>query len=795
MPFQVIPSPYEPGGDADSGAGLPIKSDILSSPLPSPSTVGASGSSGGVKTRSRASTRSVKQTATPLPSRSSTPPPAHARTLAAIVTPNKANGNVTPNHKQDTSARKSKSRSNSNSNANAPKSPVNAAEESPHPPDVVKMLQEITKSQAAVQELRDQLSSFQQQAFASHATLRITLDEHRTKKKQEDTARTDLKTRMKALEESKRHADTGKRDAEKKMKTAQGARDSAISRTQRLAAETEGMRKRMETDKDRVLKSKEEVMKAEEECNTEMEKKKGEVKSLEETINTLSTKAKELEESLAGEKELLAILKKDVEEKKQLHQQQQQAALTLALQIQQRNSSINGGYVSMEDLGLGPMEVDQPPQQNWTGSMPVQNHTHNISPTILPTFNSFEPSNPYAHNPRRPSAEVSLLDDVQSSTSSQSHLRSTSLGALSSMGQNLVDPVSTEVQQPLSPGDGGFSHFDVDDRNQVMPLRGNPSFSSLNVPTAGLLPSNLVNSMETESPLSLIPPTSNNATRESRWRPGMWPFKSDLSKSTPASSNGGKGFDPFDSNPPSTVKSLPIPEGEATSHSEVAKPTHLGTRRWFSRSTTSMNDNSTQAEQPASQVINAPENASATPKSRLNPDAKVFSLPRGGNLLGSALWTPDGMAIPPPLNVRPGPLHLLSPPPEEFTSSFSSSSSLPVSAPAPAGSSTAIALPPTKPRFRGLFSSPFAPSPAEREALQRALEKNLSHDRISITSDGSGENSSMRLPPSPFGLPPPNASLFDVDEEESDAGWGSVLKSASGRKDSPGESMARQMTR
>jgi hypothetical protein len=53
----------------------------------------------------------------------------------------------------------------------------------------------------------------------------------------------------------------------------------------------------------------------------------------------------------------------------------------------------------------------------------------------------------------------------------------------------------------------------------------------------------------------------------------------------------------------------------------------------------------------------------------------------------------------------------------------------------------------------------------------------------------------MRLPPSPFGLPQPNASLFDVDEEESDAGWGSVLKSASGKKDSAGGSMARQMTR
>lgn len=648
------------------------------------------------------------------------------------------------------------------------------------------MLQEITKSQAAVQELRDQLSSFQQQAFASHAALRITLDEQRTKKKQEDGTRIDLKSRMKTLEESKRHADTGKRDAEKKLKSVQATRDSAANRMQRLSAETEGMRKRMGTGEERVVKSKEDVVKMEEECEIEMEKKKGEIKNLEETINTLGNETKELEETLANEKELLVALKKEIEEKKLLHQQQQQAALTLALQMQQRGGPLNGGFVGMEDVGLGGMG-EQPPQPNWTGPIPIQNP--NIGQAILPNFAPFEPPNPYSHHPRRPSAEiVPMIDNPQSANSAQSRLRSASMGALSNLSQSLLAPVNAEVQQqpPRNPGNEGLA----------AQLRGAPSYSSLNVSSAGLLPSNLVNSMETESPLTIIPPASTSAPRESRWRPGMWPFKSELSKSTPPSSSGGKGFDPFDSKPPPTVRSLSGPEGETTSLPDVAKPSLPGARRWFSRSTTtSTNGMTAESEQPVGQVISAPEHPTTGSKSRLNPEAKVFSLPRSRNLLSNALWTPEGMGMPPPLNVRPEPLHLLTPPPDDFTSSFSSSSSLPISSSVGSGSNPAATAPATKPRFRGLFSSPFAPSPAEREALQRALEKNLSHDRISVASDGSGEGSSMRVPPSPFGLPPPNTSLFDVDEEESDAGWGSVLKSAAAKKGAQGESIARQTTR
>jgi hypothetical protein len=688
--------------------------------------------------------------------------------------------------------------SRSNSNANVIKS-APALDEISQSPDVTKIMQEISKSQAVVQEMRAHLSAFQSQAFASQAALRLTLEEYRSRKKQDDAARLDLKSRTKTLEESKRHADTGRRDAEKRLKAAQVARDSTSNRMQRLAGEIESMKKRMGSGEEKVKKSKRDVARSEEGHISEMEKKRSEARALEESVGTLTVKAKELEEALALEKERMTELREEVDRRKQAHQQQQEAALALVLQLQQqRNGPLGNGFVSMEDIGLG--SAEQQPQPNWTGLPTVQNHTQSFNPShghILPTpFNPFEPSNPYVNDHRRPSAE--MVPVTKDETSASARMRSLSLGEPTTQGSSMPKG-SLEIQPSLSPGDAGFSPFDADDRDLVIPLHSNRSFSSLNVAATSLLPANLVNSIETESPVSFTPSTAlpdPRSVTESRWRANMWPFKSDhLSKSTPASSSiSRREFDPFDAQR-APFKSSTTTLDQTVSLPEESKSQIPLTRKWFSKSTTASMTSPVVDGSELPQVIDAPEGTAAASKSRLNPDAKVFSLPKGRNLLSSALWTPVGISTQPVNNIRPAPLHMLSS--SEMSSSFSSTSSLPIPTPASTATTTTAATPASKLRFRGLFSSPFAPSPAEREALQRALEKNLSHDRISVTSDGSGDGTGMRLPPSPFGLPPPGASLFDLDEEDADAdaSWGKVLKSVKAKKGSIGESIARQTTR
>ncbi|KAG8834709.1 hypothetical protein FRC17_007615 [Serendipita sp. 399] len=713
----------------------------------------------GKKTRSRASTRSIKQTVTPTSSRDSSPAPLGAPGIQSSPVKLSAPP-IAPAVNRS---------SRSNSNANSP-----AIESDPrHPPDVTKITQEITKSQAAVQELRDQLSSFQSSAFASQAALRLTLEDHRTRKRQEDAMRVELKGRTKVLEESKRNADTRKREADKKLKIAQTAQDSTINRTHRLRTEIEAMKKRMVVGEDRLQRSEDDANKTEAQIQDDMERQKVASKILEDNINALTNQAKQLEETLGQERERLVQLKDECEKLKQIQQKQQQEAALLALQAHQNTIQGLNTYGSMENIGLGGVDPQAQSNSTWNGFNPLQAYTHATYPGHSSVFNPFDQLVTPAQPLRRPSDEMGVLIQEPAVTSS-SRFRSLSLGELSTA--SVPFPTFSPPKDAPTTSHSGFSPFDVDDRNRVTSLPGNSSFSSLSSAVAGLLPANLVDSMETESPVSLIEPPAKLESRnssESRWRSSIWPFKSEtLSKSTaaPAVGSSKRDFDPFDA-PKHTSG---VADG-TSSVPDVIKPSPSVTRKWFSKSATVSLVNPLD---PPTQVISAPEAASLASKSRLNPDAKVFSLPKGRSLLSTSLWTQGaGMAMPPPLNVRPTGLHLI--PALDDPSSLSSTGSLPLSTAGLTDPMIAKATPATKPRFRSLFSSPFAPSPAEREALQRALEKNLSHDRISVASDGSAEG---RMPPSPFGLPPPGASLFDVDEEEGDSGWGSVLKSLSEKK-------------
>ncbi|KAG8759919.1 hypothetical protein FRC14_004577 [Serendipita sp. 396] len=273
-----------------SGSTLVNASSSISHSTPTPNGTGK-------KTRSRASTRSIKQTVTPTSSRGSSPTPSSApgsqHSPVRVSAP--------PIGKDVAPAVNRSSRSNSNANSSMPT--VDA--ESKYPPDLTKAMQDITKSQAAVQELREQLSSFQSSAFASQAALRLTLEDHRARKKQEDAVRVELKGRTKTLEESKRNADTRKREADKKLKNAQSAQDSAVNRMHRLKAEIETMKKRVITGEERVKKSEEEAGKMEMEIQDDMEKQKIVSKTMEDSIGALTTQAKQLEETLGKEKDKL----------------------------------------------------------------------------------------------------------------------------------------------------------------------------------------------------------------------------------------------------------------------------------------------------------------------------------------------------------------------------------------------------------------------------------------------------------------------------------------------------------
>ncbi|KAF5370645.1 hypothetical protein D9758_001855 [Tetrapyrgos nigripes] len=183
-------------------------------------------------------------------------------------------------------------------------------------PRVVELLQKISSSNAAVLDLRAQLTDYQSSASQSHGVLQQELSSFRDKKRQEDSARNDLKSRTKALDESKRLAESAKRDADKKLRTAETVRDTATQRMEYLDKEISLLRQCILDDESSLTRSKESMSEAEQEVNQALEDKRREMKAAEDVIAYLSTRARELEEKLSDRKEKLGIIQERIESQK-----------------------------------------------------------------------------------------------------------------------------------------------------------------------------------------------------------------------------------------------------------------------------------------------------------------------------------------------------------------------------------------------------------------------------------------------------------------------------------------------
>ncbi|KAH7108245.1 hypothetical protein BKA62DRAFT_15491 [Auriculariales sp. MPI-PUGE-AT-0066] len=102
--------------------------------------------------------------------------------------------------------------------------------------------------QTQVADSRAKLASVESTGAASKISLQNELDGQREQKRREDTARTELRTRTKALEDSKRHTDSTKREAEKRLKAIIAARDNSTSRIAHLQQELVRLRQGIAAD-------------------------------------------------------------------------------------------------------------------------------------------------------------------------------------------------------------------------------------------------------------------------------------------------------------------------------------------------------------------------------------------------------------------------------------------------------------------------------------------------------------------------------------------------------------------
>ncbi|KAJ3827984.1 hypothetical protein F5880DRAFT_1473478 [Lentinula raphanica] len=184
-------------------------------------------------------------------------------------------------------------------------------------PRVVELLHEINTSRSNIIELRAQLHETQSAATQLHASLQTDLLSCRERKRQEDAAKNDMKSRTKTLEDSKRAAEGLKRDAEKRLRSAESARDDAARRIDHLDKEIAQLQNRIAVDTVYLTNTQNGNSEAEQALAAELEHRKKEIQVAENVVVALSSRARELEEKLAEKKDKLRLMHERAEARKQ----------------------------------------------------------------------------------------------------------------------------------------------------------------------------------------------------------------------------------------------------------------------------------------------------------------------------------------------------------------------------------------------------------------------------------------------------------------------------------------------
>ncbi|KAG5650084.1 hypothetical protein H0H81_000836 [Sphagnurus paluster] len=601
-------------------------------------------------------------------------------------------------------------------------------------PRIAEVLRQIAHSKTTVLELRTQLGDCETCASQSHSVLQAEVGLFRERKRQEDASKLETKSRTKALDDSRRGAESLRRDAEKKLKAAQNARENATQRMDHLDKEIAKLKQRLVDDEKLMRKS--EDTDAEKEITQVLQQKKEEIKVAEGVVVALNQRARELEEKLEEEKERLALLK----------ERNQTRKLELSRQaVTQMSSTSWTAKEATHGPSIPEIKERHPIGLDGLGRRPsIQaDATFKTSPTAML-------SNATATQAALRANGYSVFDNSILTAGMNYHPPSTfsPFAGLDGLQVNMAGVIS-HTSQSLIPsalntsfGDGAGlprsfqSESDVymdkewrtgnsSTFQQIIQSRSNGSNEDIDVP------------MVTSSPVSQHDSSGHSAEHDSfevRFLTSDIDYLRDC------------GYDQPISHQLSPENSMDMQRASWTNHT-YADPYPYYTE--------------VEPDQPAL-MEKAPRRWFSTkekPKKGLNPDAKVFSLARKS----------------PSRSLAPGSVFNLSPSRNAAVTAYDALN--------PTGlGSTVMPAPGT---VTSSFTRAFAPSPAEREALQRALggSTNASFERLPSLSDVSSIPSSPShvhalpttvshhslsklLPAWLQSLPPRKANFSPWDDEE-----------------------------
>ena len=580
-------------------------------------------------------------------------------------------------------------------------------------PAVAELDRQLSQTLALNRELHNQLSEHTSTSTTIDAALSDELNGVREMKRADDAARSELKVRTKNLEESRRAAEAGKRDAERRLRAAHKAKAEAGTRIEKLGGEIRALEAQVQRDEVTVLTAGEAAVQEAQDIRSQVKRCKREVRVAEEVVTALNIRVRELEESIEQERIALVAAREKAE----------------ALRSEQHNHKYS--------------VILKKPQDAWA-SIPVTDPS--LTNPALESGMGHELLDPFPTPLEKDSDRDRGCSRTMSSRSSP-HLHT--LSTVSPPGSGHHAPSQTQFQpagEPLARLAKGYSIFDED-----LASLSNSSHSSKFLPfgdsdvanvkrTLPLIPSSPIQSLDgmpavaavgdivmPEDMLSPSFQSVNDTILDRDWR-----RRASIPESVPVADSDahchvfpGVHDDPIDAFEPLGIRPPPrhritsdpmdvqrvwVPRGNSetvTSPIATASPHEMRIRWWRS------------ADKERRSTIDGSE-----PRKGLNPDAKVF------NFSGRPLFR--GPAAPDSLNPSMSNFPISG---GASSSSGTSSGSDNVNGCAPA---TAAATRNGAPGFfSGLAMRAFAPSPAEREALQRALggSTNTSLERLPSLSE------------------------------------------------------------
>ena len=189
---------------------------------------------------------------------------------------------------------------------------------------------ELEEARSSLSDLQTQLASHDQIVSDAHASLQSALDGLRTKRKEDDADRQELKSRTRSLEEQKRQAEAARREGEKKLRTIEALRDGLEGKIAAAMNDISDTKGRTEDGERNRHELQEDGAKHVVSIKEAMALKQEEITAVEGDLGELDTKNEELGKAVQEAEERLRLAEEQGEQDKPIEPEEEMMMMAAA---------------------------------------------------------------------------------------------------------------------------------------------------------------------------------------------------------------------------------------------------------------------------------------------------------------------------------------------------------------------------------------------------------------------------------------------------------------------------------